>query len=326
MRRLLNHPIIKDNLPILAIVGGYLFALYAVLSIYGIRDRLLLTFYYDEFARLSVVCSCVFFLFHVLKRTYKPYVTSRSIAGFLTVFLLAAVFNSAFASYKQAMPRIKAFCWDAALMRLDNLLHFGHHPWRLLEPILSYPRLVRALDLLYIGWFVFLFLSCLWMAWSRRRHLRLCFFISFLLIWTLLGSGLSTLFSSAGPCYYAHAVPGADNPYAPLMKKLNDIDKSFPLNAVHNQAGLWDAARQNIWLRFGGISAMPSIHLAMATVYALLAFNVRRWLGVVFCGNLILTQVASVILGWHYAVDGYAGILLALLIWLTVARLVKHAA
>ena len=164
------------------------------------------------------------------------------------------------------------------------------------------------------------------MAWSRRRRLRLCFFISVLLIWTLLGSGLSTLFSSAGPCYYAFAVPGADNPYAPLMTKLNDIDKSFPLNAVDNQAALWEAARQNIWLRFGGISAMPSIHLAIATVYALLAFNVRRWLGVVFCGNLILTQVGSVILGWHYAVDGYAGILLALLIWLTVARLVKRAA
>ena len=139
------------------------------------------------------------------------------------------------------------------------------------------------------------------------------------------GSGLRPILQCRPVLLRARCTGGGQSD-APLMTKLNDIHKSSPLDAVDNQAALWEAARQNVWLRFGGISAMPSIHLAIATVYALLAFNVRRWLGVVFCGNLILTQVGSVILGWHYAVDGYAGILLALLIWLTVARLVKRAA
>ena len=74
---------------------------------------------------------------------------------------------------------------------------------------------------------------------------------------------------------------------------------------------------------------MPSVHLAMATIFALLAFNVRKWLGWIFVGYAALIQVGSVILGWHYGVDGYAGILLAILIWFTVARVLKrrvHAA
>jgi hypothetical protein len=322
-RSYLSHPILRDNLPIIAIVAAYIPALYAAHAIFGIHNKLLLTFYYDEFARLSIICSGAFFLFHVLKGSYKRYVTPRSIAGFLTIFLLAPIFSSAFASYKQTIPLINAFCWDAAFMRLDYILHLGHHPWRLLESILSNPMLLRALDLIYMSWFVFLFISCLWMAWSRRRRLRLCFFVSVLLIWILLGSGLSTIFSSAGPCYYSSVVQTADNPYAPLMKRLNEINNSLPLDAIYNQSGIWEAARREIWLRFGGISAMPSIHLAVATLYALLAINVRKWLGIVFVIYLVLIQIGSVILGWHYAVDGYAGIALAILIWFTVARFAK---
>ena len=70
---------------------------------------------------------------------------------------------------------------------------------------------------------------------------------------------------------------------------------------------------------------MPSIHLAMAMLFVLLAFEVRKWLGWLFVGYAVIMQIGSVILGWHYAVDGYAGIILAYLIWYIVKRCVNRA-
>jgi hypothetical protein len=319
-----SHPIVRDTLPISTIVVAYIVAVYAVHSFFGIHNKLVIEFYSDWFVRLAVIFSGLFFLCHILKGSYRQYFASNSVAGFLIVFLLAPLFTSTFASFKQTIPLIHDFAWDSRLMRLDYVLHFGHHPWRLLEPILSYPKILRALDLLYMLWFVFLFLSCLWMAWSKNRRLRLCFFVSTLLVWSLVGSGLGTIFSSAGPCYYSQVLPSNENPFAPLMSRLEEINRSGSLYAITNQIGLWDAKLKDTWLSFGGISAMPSVHLAMATVFALLAFNIRKWLGWILVGYAALIQVGSVILAWHYAVDGYAGILLAILTWFTVARFVKH--
>jgi hypothetical protein len=239
------------------------------------------------------------------------------------------VFKSAFASYKQTIPLVHAFSWDFSLMRLDYILHFGHHPWRLLEPILSSPMMIRAIDSIYTTWFYVLFLSCLWIAWTPRRHLRLCYLISALMVWILIGSVLATILSSAGPCFYGHIVSASNNPFAPLMLRLSEINElgkgNYYLHALFNQAGLWEAKITDTWGAFGGISAMPSIHLAMATLYAWLAFEVRKWLGWVFVGYVAMIQIGSVILGWHYAVDGYASIILASLIWLGIKRLVYRS-
>jgi hypothetical protein len=159
------------------------------------------------------------------------------------------------------------------------------------------------------------------MAWSRKRRLRLCFFVSLLLVWILLGSGLGTIFSSAGPSYYSSAVSAINDPFAPLMTELNEIHQDTFLDAIYNQRGLWDAKLAGHWLPFGGISAMPSIHLAVATLFVLLGFSYRKWLGIVFVIYLCLIQIGSVILGWHYAIDGYVGIILTCLIWIGVKRL-----
>ena len=71
---------------------------------------------------------------------------------------------------------------------------------------------------------------------------------------------------------------------------------------------------------------MPSIHLAMATIFALTAFRIRRWLGWIFSGYILVMQVGSVILAWHYAVDGYIGIILACVLWYAANRFVDKNA
>jgi membrane-associated phospholipid phosphatase len=327
--KLADNPIARDNLSLIAIIGIYILAIYVLHAAFDVQGKLKLYFFSREFFNLGVIVTGIFFVYHIHEKTCQILITPRYLIGFLIVFSIMPVFISAFASYKQSIPLIYPFNWDYSLMRLDYILHFGHHPWRLLEPILSMPTLVRITDVIYMTWFYVLFVSCLWMGWTTQRHLRLCYLISTLLVWILLGSVLGTIFSSAGPCYYSKVVSALDDPYAPQIRRLSEISElriqnnQKVLDASYNQAGLWELKISGSWSPFGGISAMPSIHLAMAALFACLAFELRRWLGWMFVCYTALIFIGSIVLGWHYAVDGYAGVILAILIWLLVKRFVR---
>lgn len=66
---------------------------------------------------------------------------------------------------------------------------------------------------------------------------------------------------------------------------------------------------------------MPSMHVATAALVACLGFAVRPSLGVVGVLAAVVTEVASVALGWHYALDGYVGAALAIGVWWISGRL-----
>jgi membrane-associated phospholipid phosphatase len=99
-----------------------------------------------------------------------------------------------------------------------------------------------------------------------------------------------------------------------------EIHRRNSLWAIENQEGLWENYQVGRWLPFGGISAMPSIHVAIAVLYVFIAFDLRKSLGFIFCGYLLAIQIGSVMLGWHYAVDGYFGAGMAFVIWYAVKR------
>jgi hypothetical protein len=64
-----------------------------------------------------------------------------------------------------------------------------------------------------------------------------------------------------------------------------------------------------------GISAMPSMHIAMAcwAALALRAYSRKmQWVGWTYVG---LIWFGSVHLGWHYFTDGVVGALGALVVW-----------
>lgn len=107
-----------------------------------------------------------------------------------------------------------------------------------------------------------------------------------------------------------------------MTDRLAAVDSHTPLIASLLQRLLWRSAAAGQWSAIGGISAMPSVHLALATVTALYwSRRGRRWrvAGVLFVGAV---QVGSVALGWHYAVDGYAGIAIGVGLWWGAGRLV----
>jgi PAP2 superfamily len=269
---------------------------------------------------LTFIFSVGFLTFQFLRKRIKCYLSVRVITGVLIICVLSAPFNSTFSSIKQVIPYLHEFSWDKKLMQLDYFLHFENHPWRLLQPILNSETILRIVDIAYILWFLILIFFCFWMAWSSKRKLRVQFFIVTLLVWIVLGSCFGTIFSSAGPCYYTNVVLNDHNPYQELMETLNSIHHKGTLFSIKNQVGLWEAKQSNNWLPFGGISAMPSIHVAMALVFALIGWKISFFLGVVFTIYATIIGIGSVILCWHYAIDGYFSIVATLLLWVLVGR------
>jgi hypothetical protein len=133
------------------------------------------------------------------------------------------------------------------------------------------------------------------------------------LAWLIGGGILAIALSSAGPCYYAD-LGLSPNPYQPLMYYLHNTNEQFPIWALIAQRTLWEAYIGADTL-VSGISAMPSMHVTIVVIQAIMGWRLSKWLGTALSLYAITILVGSVHLGWHYAVDGYVAIALAFLCW-----------
>lgn len=331
--------IIYENGPILFFPAAYILFVVVLQWFLG-RDNLLEVYWgIDIIDSLVPGFLCIGFLFLLLEKIPEmkniglldiyldikdSYLTFERIIGFFLVYITFAPFFSTFSSYKLAIPSFQSFEWDLTLMEIDRFLHFGNLPWELIHDFLSVPVFTKIIDTFYSFWFFLVFFVATSIAFSRNPRLRLHFFISFFSTWIVLGTAMATVLFSAGPCYYGRIVGGYD-PFAPLMNYLELVHReTYPLFAIISQKALWDAYKSGIHMSFGGgISAMPSLHVAMAVLCALVVWKINRFIGGVLWGYAIIILIGSVHLGWHYAVDGYISIIVTIIIWTGVGRIMK---
>ena len=254
----------------------------------------------------------------------QRYANAISIIGCLMLAFIA------FADMKPLIPMLNPFSWDENFMRLDRLLHFGQDPWRLLDPILGHPVITQWINYVYNIWFVIMFSFWISAALSTKTHTEHAstkswerqFLLSFLLVWIIGGIMFATIFSSMGPAFYDLVDP-INNPFAPQITSLNAIHDTHLLWAVDSHAMLRDAYLNPAPGKLSGISAMPSIHNATSTIFMLAAYRIHRKFGHIMLAFLICILVGSVHLAWHYAVDAYAGIIIAIILWKFTAALLS---
>lgn len=239
----------------------------------------------------------------------------------LPVFAAMVFFNKSMVEMKPAIPAINPFSWDTTFMQWDRILHFGVDPWVLLQPLMGFDYVTFLVNIAYDFWFVALFGAWSWFGFRKdANELRTRFFLSYMLIWWVGGGLLAVLFSSAGPVYYS-AIGLSPDPFTGLFAYLNDVDTRIPLWMLDAQQLLWDGYTGKKFAL--GISAFPSMHNASAVLFALALMKCSRVLGVVFCIYAGVILIGSVHLGWHYAVDGYAGILLGFAGWWIAGPIAK---
>lgn len=232
--------------------------------------------------------------------------------GGLVAMACIALFQQSFAFLKAQIPVLVPFAWDETFAAWDRALHFGRYPHEWLGAVMDSPALLSAINMAYHAWFMLMFLLFFAAAFTRRDPVgRMTFLIAMVLTWAVGGNLLATLLSSAGPVYYARL--GFGDVYDPLMAALAQAGTQAWLPALDVQAMLWDGYLGRGTMK--GISAMPSMHVAGTVVMTCYAFTLRRWMGWAMVAFLGVILVGSVALAWHYAIDGYAGIALALALW-----------
>lgn len=215
---------------------------------------------------------------------------------------------------KVSVPLLNSRLWDAELWRLDRLLHLGISPSVFLVELFDETPLVPLLDAWYGIWIpsvmaIIAFFVCLARADQRRSFMFSCCFL-----WTA-GALLYLAFPTLGPTYtnrevFVHVLdemPGATGGQAALLENYQKVL----------------AGRSGVLKSFNptrGIAALPSLHVAGHFLFMLWARRFARPLYTPLLVATLLTFLGSVVSGWHYAVDGYLGMLLAYLAYRLALR------
>lgn len=260
----------------------------------------------------------------VLKADIRSFLTDRDrmLSGLLA-FLLMSLTLVAFAQLKNLIPEIKPFAWDEAFMQLDRTLHFGTLPHEFLHAVFGGHYMISLFTGLYNIWLFMMYFVLVLACFMRPDSaVRMQYLIAFLFTWAIGGNLFATVFSSAGPVYYATL--GLGDAYAGLMQRLHDHAATGALTVVNTQNLLWEMySRPEL---INAISAFPSMHVGSSVLMAIFAWRVSRLAGYIAWTFALLIMVGSVLLAWHYAVDGYVGALVAGFSWFLAGQIVRTRA
>ena len=308
---------LREHAVFLLLLAGYLLSTAAYFAFLGRSAEWTIRPAYPLWAISALTFSAGRLLVARLhRRASSPLWTPEAVVGAALVLAAVVPFQTTFSSVKRTIDDVRGFPWDPALAQLDRLVHFGRHPWQWLQWIVEDRALLFLIDRLYLWWFPAVSLFLFWLAWTPHRRLRQRALISTVLIWAVGGNLLALMLASAGPCYYRHADPARVDPYERLLATLDLHARSGEyVQARVVQRMLWHTATEDPIAPLRGVSAMPSMHVAMAVLMALTGWTRSRIAGVLLWGFAAVTMVGSVVLGWHYALDGYVGAVLAWTVW-----------
>jgi hypothetical protein len=222
-----------------------------------------------------------------------------------------------FSSLKMLMPRFVPFYLDDTFAAMDKALFFGRQPWEITHYFFGSLTATRALDFFYSLWVLLLSVAIVGFALFAPRTERARFFLAFTSAWLFLGFIGAWLLASAGPCFSSQIGAHSAPEFTGLIDRLTQasVATGGAINAPGWQGVLWRSHSNEVYFFGMGISAMPSLHNAVAALYALAAFRLGRLIGWFMTGYAVIIFVGSVHLGWHYAVDGIFGALAMIAIW-----------
>jgi len=227
----------------------------------------------------------------------------------LRAWLVSALVAYAYVWLKVSIPLVRPELYDAELWRLDRWLHFGISPTVLAIELVAGTPVAGLMDRLYALWVPTIPFAFAFVFAATRDDLRRNFMLANVVAWSL-GAWAYLAVPALGPCYFTPDV-------------LEPVRDAIP-QAVEAQRALWDNYLWMVKHRGGmlksfspvlGVAAMPSMHVAAFALFALWARRYDRRFFLPFVAATALIFFGSLATAWHYAIDGYAGVLLA---WVAV--------
>lgn len=221
------------------------------------------------------------------------------------VWLAAMAMTYAYSWLKVSVPLLTHTLHDAALWRLDRTLHFGISP-----SIFAVELFVGAsppwIDFWYALWIttVLAVQSVIFLSIdpAKRRN----FALACTLLW-LAGATLYATIPAVGPKFFTPDLFAALEARMPYVSGMSArLWASYASIVAGRDAGTVYQLQP-----FLAVAAMPSLHVGAHWMFAVWAKrHARRWF-LPFALATAATFAGSLLTGWHYAVDGYAGMLLA---------------
>ncbi len=241
-----------------------------------------------------------------LRLACRPKAERASWVVLLLGTMLIGVGASLFLPLKYAIPSQVPFWLDAPLAAGERKL-FGADPWRILDDLFGWALV--TVDRVYAFWLpvqsLALF-SVMVLPPSRAKARAL---IAYGLAWFLLGVVAAVLCASVGPIFYDRLLGGSD--FAALGDRLRGGRWM-----VRGEAdAMWTSFATGRPTLVAGISAMPSLHVAISFWMWLTAREIAPRVSALALSYAMFIWIASVQLGWHYASDGLVGLLGAIAIW-----------
>lgn len=230
------------------------------------------------------------------------------------------VLMTAFTLFKQTVLPAAGFGTGPSIAAADRAL-FGIDPWRITHALFPSPWATQAFDLAYHMWFAPMTLGLVLCAAARPGSvLASRYLLAYALLWIVQGSLLAYWLPAAGPCFFA-SFQTETNRFAELTALL--AKQNAALRAA-GAPGLAALTYQDYLLRLfsghsvalgGGISAMPSLHNALAVLFVCAGRHVSRRLGTGLAIYAAVIWLGSIHLGWHYALDGLVALAATLATW-----------
>jgi len=242
----------------------------------------------------------------VYARQREPHPTRRLIAEaprfapFSAGVILVALQIGVLTWTKTMLPIASSFWADPLLASMDHAI-FHAEPWRVAQSLFGWAE--PLIDKVYISWVPVKLVTLILLVALPESRAKTQALLSYFILMAMVAIG-QYLLPSAGPTFYAQIGFGGRFAALPTEPWVATV-KSY----------LWQD-----YLRGGGklgtgISAMPSLHVAIALWVALVLRAYLPSFSIIGFAYCVIILIGSVLLGWHYVVDGIAAIGITLVAW-----------
>lgn len=217
--------------------------------------------------------------------------TLAAVAG----MMLAGIDMLFFMWIKPELTALSPFWADRLWADVDNALFLGVDPWRLFAGVnLTFHAWAYS-----FFWAIAIMGTLLWLFVQRPSRQRSSSLLSYFALWSIFGPVGQLLGSAAGPIFYRRIGLG---------ERFSELEANIPEVTQQISGYLWHFHSVGEPAVGAGISAMPSLHIAtVAWIYLVFRGQGSRLAPIAALFGLYIFAL-SVALGWHYAVDGIAGI------------------
>jgi hypothetical protein len=225
----------------------------------------------------------------------------------IRIVIFGTLVVHAYGWIKIAVPLRHPRLFDQELWNLDQTLFFGLSPNILALNLFGNRTVLHVVDYWYGNLFIVsMFVAFGYFLSAPSNRLRIAFVTGNAVMW-LTGSWLYMALPSIGPAYRFPEI---------WLRYVDDFRKTQFLQAL-----LWGNYQRVLLLPTSvnpgpinvmlGIAAFPSLHVAMQTYVFLWFRKLWTWGEIMFGFFVFFILLGSLITGWHYLIDGIAGILLA---------------